>query len=261
MNSSRLQRPFYAFALSLSFFLLGSASAQTAVTSADELVQKGEILDFKLDAAQALVYYQQAEKMEPNNADILVRIARQYRHLMADARSSAEKLKLGNTAIQYGERAAALAPTNSDAQLSTAISYGKLLPLQDSKEQIRCSKLIKASADKAIKLNPRNDLAWHIAGRWHRNVADISGFKRAIAAMVYEKLPDASTGEAVVCLEKAIAINPNRLIHYIELGRAYAQMGKKEEARKYLEKGLAMPNVDKDDPEAKAIGRSVLAKL
>lgn len=233
------------------------ASAQTA----EELVQKGEILDLKLDAAQALVYYQLAEKMQPDNADILVRIARQYRHLMADARSTAEKLKLGNTALVYGERAATLAPTNSDAQLSTAISYGKLLPLQDSKEQIRCSKLIKAGADKAIKLNPRNDLAWHIAGRWHRNVADISGIKRAIAAMVYEKLPDASTEEAVVCLEKAIAINPNRLIHYIELGRTYAQMGKKEEARKYLEKGLAMPNTDKDDPEAKAMGRSVLAKL
>lgn len=259
MNSKRLQGPFCALLLSGSFFLLGKAPANAQ--TAEELVQKGEILDLKLDAAQALVYYQQAEKMQPENADILVRIARQYRHLMADARSSAEKLKLGKTALVYGERAATLAPTNSDAQLSTAISYGKLLPLQDSKEQIRCSKLIKAGADKAIKLNPRNDLAWHIAGRWHRNVADISGFKRAIAAMVYETLPDASTEEAVVCLEKAIAINPHRLIHYIELGRTYAQMGKKEEARKYLEKGLAMPNTDKDDPEAKAMGRSVLAKL
>jgi len=37
-------------------------------------------------------------------------------------------------------------------------------------------------------------------------------------------------------------------MHYIELGRIYAQMGRKEEARKYIQKGMAMPNKEKDDP-------------
>ncbi len=239
--------------------LLGGACLQ-AQTAAD-LIQQGEVHDLKLEAAQALALYQQAEKLEPKNADVLVRIARQYRHLMADARSKEEKLRLGGLALDYGHRAAALGPNNSDAQLSTAISYGKMIPLQDSGDQVKCSKLIKQGAEKAIKLNPRNDLAWHIIGRWHRTVADISSFKRTMAALVYEKLPTATNEEAVACLEKAIAINPNRLIHYIELGRAYSQMGKKAEARKYLEKGLSMPSVEKDDPEAKAAGKELLAKL
>jgi hypothetical protein len=30
----------------------------------------------------------------------------------------------------------------------------------------------------------------------------------------------------VLCFQKAIEINPNRLMHYIELGQTYAQMGK-----------------------------------
>ena len=38
-------------------------------------------------------------------------------------------------------------------------------------------------------------------------------------------------------------------------------MGRNDEARKYLEKGLAMPNQEKDDPEVKEIGRELLAKL
>lgn len=234
--------------------------AQTVMTS-QELVRQGEVFDLKLDAAQALAFYQQAEKVQPNNADILVRIARQYRHLMADAASKDEKLRLGRQALVYGQKAAALAPNNSDAQLSTAISYGKMLPYQDSGEQVRCSKLIKEGAEKAIKLNPRNDLAWHIIGRWHRNVAEISGFKKTLASLIYEKLPEASTENAVVCLEKAIEINPHRLIHYIELGRAHAQLGNKNEARKYLAKGLKMPTLEKDDEEAKSTGRALLAKL
>ncbi|HAL71889.1 MAG TPA: hypothetical protein DCP71_08975 [Verrucomicrobiales bacterium] len=237
--------------------LAGAVQAQ----SVQDLVKQGEVYDLKLDANQALTYYLQAEKMDPQNADVLVRIARQYRHLMADTASKTEKLKLGKVALGYGQRAAALAPKNSDAQLSPAISYGKMLPLQDSGEQVRCSKLIKQGAEKAIQLNPRNDLAWHIIGRWHRNVADISGIKRTLAALVYEELPEASTSEAVTCLEKAISINPKRLIHYIELGRTHAQMGNKGEARKYLAKGLKMPSVEKDDEEAKSVGRSLLASL
>jgi hypothetical protein len=50
-------------------------------------------------------------------------------------------------------------------------------------------------------------------------------------------------------------------MHYIELGRTYVQMGKAEEARKYIMKGLALPNTEKDDPETKILGRQLLAKL
>ncbi|TDU81695.1 hypothetical protein EI77_01005 [Prosthecobacter fusiformis] len=241
--------------------LLLSAGITAQAQSVSELVAQGEMHDTRLEADKALSLYLQAEKMEPNNADVLVRIARQYRHLMADASSKQEKLRLGGIALDYGKRAAALAPNNSDAQLSTAISLGKMLPLQDSGEQVRGSKLIKQGAEKAIKLNPRNDLAWHIIGRWHRNVSDISGIKRTLAALVYEKLPEASTTDAVKCLEKAIAINPKRLIHYIELGRIHAQIGNKNEARKNLAKGLKMPSLEKDDEEAKAVGRALLASM
>ena len=60
---------------------------------------------------------------------------------------------------------------------------------------------------------------------------------------------------------EAIALNPNRLMHYVELGRVYAQMGRKDEARRQIGTGLAMPNAEKDDPETKARGRELLEKL
>ena len=74
-------------------------------------------------------------------------------------------------------------------------------------------------------------------------------------------LPKGSFDESVKAFEKAVALNPNRLMHFIELGRVYAQMGRKEDAQRMINKGLAMPNTEKDDPETKARGREVLAKL
>jgi hypothetical protein len=98
--------------------------------SADDLIKSGGDLDLKLKASEALDFYLAAEKLEPRNASLLVRIARQYRHLMADATTREEKLRLGGIGMDYAQRAAALAPNDSEAPLSPAISYGKLVPLQ-----------------------------------------------------------------------------------------------------------------------------------
>ena len=50
-------------------------------------------------------------------------------------------------------------------------------------------------------------------------------------------------------------------MHYIELGRIYADMGRKDDARFYINKGLGMPDAEKDDPETKQRGRETLEKL
>lgn len=233
----------------------------TGAETADELIAKGNSLDRQLKAAEALEDYLPAEKLEPNNADLLVRIARQYRHLMSDASSKSEKLRLGHISLDYAQRAATLAPKDSDAQLSPAISYGKMLPFMGSKEQVAASPRIKESVDRALQLDPKNDTAWHILGRWNRVLADMNMVKRMLASTLYGKLPATTNEAAEQCLLKAIAINPDRCIHYIELGRIYAAMGRKEDARKFIEKGTAMPNKEKDDPEMKAIGQELLKKL
>ncbi len=229
--------------------------------TAEALITKGDVYDQQLSAQKALDCYLPANKLEPNNVGLLVRIARQYRHLMSDTSSKNEKLRLGNISLQYAQRAADLAPRSPEAQLSPAISYGKMLPYMGSKDQVAASPRIKAAVDRTLQLDPSNDTAWHILGRWNRVLANINVIKRVLAKAVYGDLPVTTNEEAEKCLQKAIAINPNRLMHYIELGRIYAQMGHKEEARKCILKGLSMPNEEKDDPELKEIGRDTLKKM
>ncbi len=251
-------RPFAA--LTAATLLTCSAVFGESPAVAD-LILKGDAFDKTFHASEALQYYLPAEKMEPTNVRNLVRIARQYRHLMTDAGKSETKLQLGSLALDYSKRAAALGPDDSDAQLAIAITYGKMLPLQGTKEQVEASSRIKASADKALKVDPLNDTAWHILGRWHKAVAEVGSFKRTVGSLIYGKLPFSTYEAAAACFERAIAINPNRLMHYIELGRTYAAQGKKDEARRYINKGLAMPDSEKDDPETKKRGQETLAKL
>ena len=240
---------------------LALASTAFGVESADELIQQGDVFYAKLQAAEALKYYLPAEKLDPANVKLLVRISREYRHLMSDASEAKEKLSLGNAAVSYAERAVALAPDDPETQLALAISYGKILPLEETRQQVASSRLIKIAVDKSIALNPTNDLSWQVLGRWYRGVADISPLRRAFGQIKYGKLPSAKYEDAVSCFEKAIALNPNRLMHCIELGRTYAQMGKDEDARTFINKGLAMADTEKDDAEIKNLGRQILKKL
>lgn len=250
---------------SVKIFFIGAALLLTCVAgraqSANALMDKGDVFDLKFQADEALKYYLPAEKLDPANVRLLLRIARQYRHLMTDATLREDKLRLGGLSLDYAHRAAALAPNDSEAQLSPAITYGKMAIFLGTKEQVAASALIKAAADRAIQLNPRNDLAWYVLGRWHQVLADVSMLKRMLGQLLYGKLPTSTNEEAATCFETAIAINPLRLRNYIELGRTYAQMGRIADARRFIQKGLAMPNLEKDDPELKLRGRETLANL
>ena len=59
----------------------------------------------------------------------------------------------------------------------------------------------------------------------------------------------------------SVAIQPDRVIHHVELGRTYAALGRKQEARAELNKGLALPSREKDDNESKDRARKALAAL
>jgi len=242
-----------------SLLFLGNATAQAETVA--QLTAKGDAADKSFNPGLALQSYLPAEKLNPNDVELLLSIARQYRHLMCDVGNEADKLKYGNISLTYAKRAAGLAPKNSDAQLSPAITYGKMMPFEPKSEQVATSPLIKAAADRAIKLNPLNDTAWHVLGRWHESMANITGVRRSLGEALYGKLPVGTNAEAVACFNKAIALNPGRLRHYIELGRTYAQMGNTADARKNLEKGLKMTNKEKDDYELKALGKESLASL
>lgn len=237
--------------------LTASLQGQDAPT----LIRQGDVHDVKYQANEALKYYLPAEKLQPDNAELLVKIARQYVFRMTSLPTTAEKLASAKTALSYSTRAAKTDPKSCEAQLGIAISLGRMAQLQGNKDKVAASRPIKEAAEKAAKLDPRNDYAWHILGRWHQGIAGANSFLLAIARLVYGDIPEASNDKAVEYFKKAISLRPERLIHHIELGRTYAQMGKADEARRLLEKGLAMPNTEKDDAETKERGRKTLAGL
>jgi tetratricopeptide (TPR) repeat protein len=242
--------------ISLLLSLTPSARAQPVA----ELIKQGDAFDARNRNAEALVIYLRAEKLAPHDADVLRLISKQYAQQMAGA-APAEKQALGEKALDYSKRAVQAGPDNAQAHLSLAIVYGKIAFLQSASERMEYSRLIKQEAQKAIDLDPKSDLAWHVLGRWNYEVANLSGPLKFFAQTLYGKMPDASTEKALECFQKAAALNPSRLMNEAELGRTLAILGRKDEARAALKKSLGMPSREKDDDETKTRARKALAAL
>src|SRR5690348_10102158 len=76
------------------------ACGSTRAETPEELFKIAKDHDIKLEAKEALACYLEYVKVKPDDADALVGIARQYRHLMADSSSESEKMKYGAAAIE-----------------------------------------------------------------------------------------------------------------------------------------------------------------
>jgi tetratricopeptide (TPR) repeat protein len=229
--------------------------------SVSALIERGDALDAKNQNAAALAIYLQADAAQPNDAEILRRIAKQYSQQMVGESKSDENRALGEKALDYAKRAKALDPKNANARLCLAICYGKVAFLESARTRVEFSRLIKDEADAAVGLDPSLDYGWHVLGRWNYELANFNAALRFLAQVIYGRFPDASNERAVECFRKAIAINPDRVIHHVELGRTYAAMGRKEEARAELKKGLSLPSREKDDDESKDRARKALGAL
>lgn len=225
------------------------------------LLAKGDQFDAQLKTKDALAAYQEAEKLEPNNAEVLHRIAKQLGESQNDLSDKAAKQAVGEKALDYAKRAVAADPKNAKAHLALAVCYGRQASYVDNKTKIGYSKLTKAEVEKSLQLDPKNDLAWHVMGAWQYELANLNSILRAIAGLIYGTVPSASNEEAVRCFKKALELNPKRVGNHVELGRTYLAMGKKEEAKAALQKGLSLPDTMRDDPMVKARARELLKKL
>jgi hypothetical protein len=116
------------------------ASIGHAFGNVAELMKQGDVYDAKYEPDAALQYYLPAEKLEPANAALLVKIARQYVFRMTELASMSEKIASGRKALAYAERAVKAAPGECDPHLSVAICLGKLTPFMGNKESVEASR-------------------------------------------------------------------------------------------------------------------------
>ena len=115
--------------------------------------------------------------------------------------------------------------------------------------------------EQALALDPNYAWAYHLLGRWHSEVSELSSTAKFLVLLFYGGLPPASSTEAVRHLERAVELEPTQLQHWLELGFAYRAKGDPARAREAFATGLAMPSREKHDEPAKERARAALREI
>lgn len=140
-------------------------------------------------------------------------------------------------ALALANSALARDSTSAWAHLAKALSAGRLTLHTNGSTRIKYSRAVKHHTDRAIDLDSTLAPAYHLRGRWCREVADLNFFKRAIVKTIYGGLPDASLAQAVRDLERATALESASYNH-LQLAKTYLEMDRDSAARRELRRAL-----------------------
>jgi Flp pilus assembly protein TadD len=239
---------------------LGCHAALGGNPAADQLVAKGDAEVAAMHPDAGLALFEQAAKADPNDPEILLRLSQQYSNLIANAKTPAEAEGFARRSLEDAKQAEALAPENAKAHLAVAVAYGRLADFEDNRSKLEDSRQVKAEADKTLQLDPKEDYAYHVLGRWNYAVATLNPVLKLLAKYIYGGMPDASLEAAVQDYQKAIALAPQRVIHHYEIARAYLALGRKGDARKEWEIELKLKPEDNESLNDQKQARQELAK-
>ena len=234
--------------------------------TAQDHIRAGDEAYARFDDAAALEAYQAAAGLEAGNYEALWKLSRanvdvaDLMDVKAAGAAEAQK-KMYVQAESLAKKAIAANPDDTWGYFSLSAAMGKRLLLLGKKEQIDGSKAVRAAIDKALALDPANDLAWHALGRWHRRIAEISGAKRFFGSIIYGSIPKGSFEESAKSLEKAVELKPDYVNHRLELGLTYVALKKPDLAAAEFQKALDLPKSSSKDDMLKAQAQTELAGL
>jgi tetratricopeptide (TPR) repeat protein len=203
--------------------------------------------------AQALDLYYQGRLEEARLAylNVLESVPGDHRVLLELSRTESElgegeqgesRRRLVAAAVEHARAATAARPDVAECHLALAIALGRQAMREGPRTRLALAREVKAEVDRAIELDPGNGLAYLVRGMWNREVSSLNIFERLAAHTVLGGMPrGASMQGAVQDLKKAVDLAPTAVLHWLELGRTYSDLGRRDEAREALEKVLALP--------------------
>lgn len=212
------------------------------------LAQEGSQIEQRADSLyedyqeeEALELYQQVLAESPQSYQALWRSSFLYSRLGNRQEGKNAQKKYYDKAIDLAERALAVDSTHTQSNFVMSVAMGRKALISGSREKVSASRAIKKYADRAIKYDSTNAGAWHVLGRWHFKVANLSWLERAAANTLFGGIPDASNEKAAEYIQKAITLDEQYVLYYYDLARVYRELGRDVQAIETCQQAIELP--------------------
>lgn len=140
-----------------------------------------------------------------------------------------------------------------------SMSFAAIVSASGLRGKVDLADSVRIYAEECIRINPKNDRAYHILGRWHFEVSKLGWFTRMLSRVIFGGTPKGSFDLAINYFDKAIALD-NIVVHRYWLGMAYLESGEKEKALDEFRNLQDLPLVQHNDQYFKDEAKKILSK-
>lgn len=222
-------------------------AAPLAAQTAAEHIVLGDKEHAAMNASAALHHYQEAIRVDANNAEALWRASREAVDLGEfDDKRRDSLYALGE---QYARRAVQADPKSSMAHFALAKAIGRHALSMGKRDRVKFAGEVRTQALESLRLDSANAGGLHVMGMWNAEIMRLSGIERFFAKNVLggKTFGEANWADAVRYLERATAIEPERIVHRLNLAEVYKDTGNKAKAREQYQAAIRLKPLEYND--------------
>jgi len=208
--------------------------------SSPSSVERGDQEFVSRNYPLAVAVYDSVLTTSRDSASVLWRLARVY-ICVADVAPEDQQLELYRRAETYASRSISCDSTKSEGHSWRAAALGSVAMFEGSKAKVRLCTVIKQELERAIELNPHDDVAFSILGSFYKTLGDVSWLERQLASLFLGDLPEGGYDASERAFIQAIALAPRVIRHHFELGALYMELERNEEALVEFRHVLSLP--------------------
>ena len=246
--------PFRSLVVAASFGVAGLAvAAPVARAQAPaEHVAMGD-RERASNPASALKHYEAALATEARSYDALVRASAVAIDAGEATSDGTRRTALFKSGEQYARRAVEVRPGEAEGHFALARALGRTAQTLGSRERVKYAGDVRTHAMEALKLDPKHPGALHVMGMWNAEIMRLSGVTRFMAKNFLggKVFDSANWNDAQRFLEQAVAEEPTRLVHRIDLAEVYADRKNVAKAREQIDYILKAPATEINDARYK----------
>lgn len=203
----------------------------------EELIADGDSLYLLNDYDGSISAFRQACEADSSNFESFWKLGRSL-NLKGEIAIRDSQLTIFEEASEIEKYALLLNEDNADAHFQLARALGKIALFKGIFKSASLAKQVRKECQRALAIDSLHDGAWHILGRWHREVG-----KKPKILRLPMGLGAANKKDAFAFMEKALEINPGNINHHLEMGHTYRKFKKYDLAKSEYEKCLEItPN-------------------
>mgnify|MGYP002633290777 FL=1 len=227
-----------------------------------DLLMRAEVAHDAKDYDTTMNLLKDALKLDGKNEEVLWKISRGYFDFADRKPNDMEyKKQYIYDGREYAEKALALNDKSAGGHKWYAIHHGQIGEAEGTEQKIKNSYGMRDHTMLAIKYDPSNAGNYHVMGRWHYALSDLSWIERQIASIIYATPPQASFEEALEFFKKANSLDKKDIRNMLYIGYCYDKLGDETAAGKWFNMAISATPESDSDRSLQAEAKKALADL